>query len=100
MSERSLFAIASVTKPIAATAVMLLVERGLFALDTPVAALVPEFGRNGKQAVTVGHLLTHTSGIDEHTIYGPHIGPYTTREAYFERLLRAPLMWPPGSYVA
>jgi CubicO group peptidase (beta-lactamase class C family) len=100
VTERSLFAIASVTKPIAAAAVLLLLERGRFALDTPVGALVPDFGRNGKQAVTVGHLLTHTSGIDEHAVYGPHLGPYTTREAYFERVLRAPLVWPPGSYVA
>jgi CubicO group peptidase (beta-lactamase class C family) len=100
VTDRSLFAVASVTKPIAATAAMLLVEQGHFALDTPVAALVPEFGRNGKQAVTVEHLLTHTSGLDEHAVYSPHLGPYTTREAYFERLLRAPLVWPPGSYVA
>src|SRR3712207_2422655 len=38
VTDRSLFAVASVTKPIAATAVMLLIERGHFGLDTPVAA--------------------------------------------------------------
>jgi CubicO group peptidase (beta-lactamase class C family) len=96
VTDRSLFAIASVTKPIAATAVMLLIERGCFGLDTPVAALVPEFASSGKQSVTVEQLLTHSSGIDDQRVDGPH----TTREAYFERLLQAPLMWPPGSHVA
>ena len=97
VTERSLLAVASVSKPIAATAVMLLVERGLFGLETPVAALVPAFGQNGKREVTVEHLLTHTSGINEAFVDG---FPYTTREAYYERLLQAPLLWPPGSHVA
>ncbi|MGH6912427.1 MAG: serine hydrolase domain-containing protein, partial [Geminicoccales bacterium] len=63
VTARSLFAIASVTKPLAAAAVMLLLERGLFHLGTPVTDLVPDFGHKGKKDVTVEHLLTHTSGI-------------------------------------
>jgi serine-type D-Ala-D-Ala carboxypeptidase len=96
-TERSLFPIASVSKPVAATAIVLLMERGLFGLTTPVAELVPDFGRNGKRGVTVEHLLTHTSGLNEQFVDG---FPYTTREAYYERLLNAPLMWAPGTYVA
>lgn len=53
----------SSTKPIAAAAIMQLVERGLAALDDPVAKHIAEFAQNGKQSVTVEHLLTHTGGF-------------------------------------
>lgn len=97
VTERSLFCIASVTKPLAAAAVLLLVERGLCHLGTPVADLVPEFGRGGKQAVTIEHLLTHTSGISEQWIDAV---PYATRDEYLARIRQAPLLWPAGSHVA
>lgn len=61
----SAFLVASVTKPVTAAAVMLLVERGLVTLDDPVAAVVPEFGRRGKEGVLIRHLLTHTSGLPD-----------------------------------
>lgn len=61
----SLFPIASITKPIVATAVMQLVEQGRLLLSDPVASFVPEFAQQGKQHVTVWHLLTHTSGLSE-----------------------------------
>lgn len=97
VTDRSLFAVASVTKPLAAAAVMLLIERGRFHLGTLVADLVPAFGRNGKRGVTVGHLLTHTSGINEQFVQAV---PYTTPREHFERVHQAPLLWPPGSRVA
>ena len=40
-----------------------LVERGLFGYDTPIAELWPEFGAHGKHGVTVRHTLTHTAGV-------------------------------------
>ena len=61
----SIFPIASITKGIITTAIMQLVERGLLLLGDPVAAYVPEFGQYGKDSVTIRHLLTHTSGLDE-----------------------------------
>jgi CubicO group peptidase (beta-lactamase class C family) len=53
----------SAGKPITAIAVALLVERGQLALDQPVAALIPEFAANGKEVITLRHLLTHTAGV-------------------------------------
>src|SRR5262245_22118807 len=61
----AIFLIASITKPIVATGALLLVERGLIALDDRVEEYVPEFGREGKHAVTVRNLLTHTSGLPD-----------------------------------
>jgi CubicO group peptidase (beta-lactamase class C family) len=61
----------SMGKAMTATVVHLLVERGLFGYDTPIAELWPEFGVHGKERATVRHALTHTAGV-------PGIGTETT----------------------
>jgi CubicO group peptidase (beta-lactamase class C family) len=53
----------SSTKPVAAVAIAQLRERGLIAFGDPVARHIREFGANGKDVITVRHLLTHTAGI-------------------------------------
>jgi CubicO group peptidase (beta-lactamase class C family) len=74
MSKDSMFWIASMTKPMTAMGVMMLVEEGKVKLDDPLEKFVPEFkGIQVKTAqglvapqrlVTVKDLLTHTSGVD------------------------------------
>jgi CubicO group peptidase (beta-lactamase class C family) len=64
----SIFDLQSVSKPITATAVMLLVEDGLLGLNRPVVEYIPEFIGENKSAVTVFHLLTHTSGLRDEDI--------------------------------
>lgn len=53
----------SATKPVTAVAIAQLWERGLLALDDPVARHIPEFARGGKEGVTLRHALTHTGGF-------------------------------------
>jgi CubicO group peptidase (beta-lactamase class C family) len=53
----------SIGKQLAVVATLQRVERGDFSLATPVAELIPEFGQRGKTAITIAHLLTHTSGL-------------------------------------
>jgi CubicO group peptidase (beta-lactamase class C family) len=53
----------SVGKAMASTVAHVLVERGLFGYDTPIAELWPQFAAKGKQAATVRHALTHTVGV-------------------------------------
>jgi CubicO group peptidase (beta-lactamase class C family) len=53
----------STTKAVVALAVAMLADRGLLDYDAPVVKYWPEFGRNGKQAITVAHLLSHQSGL-------------------------------------
>ena len=60
--------IASLTKPVTATAAMILVERGRLNLEEEVASYLPQFAglatKDGRRhAVTVRQLLSHTSGI-------------------------------------
>jgi CubicO group peptidase (beta-lactamase class C family) len=51
------------TKTVSALAALVLVDRGLLDLDTPVATYWPEFAANGKESIEVRHILSHTSGV-------------------------------------
>ncbi|HWY87532.1 MAG TPA: serine hydrolase domain-containing protein, partial [Gemmataceae bacterium] len=68
----TIFWIASMTKPITGTAVLMLQDEGKLSVDDPVEKYLPEF-KNLKTAdgkpvrVTIRHLLTHTSGMGEIT---------------------------------
>lgn len=64
MTADTVFDMASLTKPIATgTAVALLMEQGKLKPDDLVSKHWPAFGANGKERVTVAHLLLHTSGL-------------------------------------
>lgn len=65
LRDDAMFLVASITKPIVASAALLLVERGLLTLSDKVIDYIPEFGKKGKNAVRVRHLLTHTSGLPD-----------------------------------
>jgi CubicO group peptidase (beta-lactamase class C family) len=72
MRVDSIFWIASMSKPITATAVLMLMEEGKLSLDDPIAKYVPELAglktADGKTPrITLRHLLTHTSGMGEAT---------------------------------
>jgi CubicO group peptidase (beta-lactamase class C family) len=88
----------SIGKAATSTVVHLLVERGLFGYDTPVAELWPEFAANGKQAVTVRQVLDHTAGV-------PGIPLDTTVEDLCDwdricaAIAAAELWWAPGTKV-
>jgi CubicO group peptidase (beta-lactamase class C family) len=54
---------ASATKGMAAMALLVARARGLLDLDQPVAHSWPEFTQNGKEAITLRHLLSHQAGL-------------------------------------
>jgi CubicO group peptidase (beta-lactamase class C family) len=80
MQKESIFRIASMTKPVTSTAIMMLVEQGKLRLDDPVAKFLPEFAgreainqfnatdgmfttRKAKSEILIRHLLSNTSGL-------------------------------------
>jgi CubicO group peptidase (beta-lactamase class C family) len=69
MQRDTLFAIASMTKPITATALMVLVDEGKVSLDDKVSKYIPEFKetvlKSGtpKREITLRDVMTHTSGV-------------------------------------
>jgi CubicO group peptidase (beta-lactamase class C family) len=97
----ALFLVASITKPVTATAVMMLVERGVVSLEDPAAAFVPRFAAHGKGGVRLRHLLTHTSGLpdmvrDNEKLRAGHQPP----AAFLEAVCQEPLLFPPGTRVS
>lgn len=93
-SDDSLFCIFSATKAITSGAVWLLLQDGQLALDERVVDIIPEFGSNGKEAVQVEHLLTHTAGFP-HAPFRPL--DWETPGRRSERFAQWRLQWPPGS---
>ena len=67
MAADSLFWIASMTKPITGTAVMMMHEAGLLSIDDPVSKFLPEFADlkdadGNKVSITIKQCLTHSPG--------------------------------------
>src|SRR5437588_318021 len=64
MTADTIFDLASLTKIVAtATSVMILVERGKLRLNDPVSLYIPELKGEGREEITIEHLLTHRSGF-------------------------------------
>ena len=112
MTERTLFRIYSMTKPVTAVAAMMLHERGRFALTDPVAKFIPEFKnvvvasadattRPAARAITVQDLLLHTSGINHRTSQLYQREKVRSRSQtlpqFIANIVRVPLMEDPGT---
>jgi CubicO group peptidase (beta-lactamase class C family) len=63
--ERSLFALASLTKPLVALAVLVAAEEGALDLDAPVGEHLAPFRVPSRNRITARHLLAHASGLPE-----------------------------------
>ena len=59
----ALFLVFSAGKPLVTMLVHQLAERKQLKLDDPVAKHWPEYGRNGKGAITIRHVLQHRAGV-------------------------------------
>lgn len=63
LTSRSVFNLASVSKPITATAILLLVQEGKLSLNDSVQKWIPNLPYEG---ITIRHLLNHTSGLPDY----------------------------------
>ncbi|MGH7608150.1 MAG: serine hydrolase domain-containing protein, partial [Gemmatimonadales bacterium] len=89
VTAETVYDLASLTKVVGlTTACMLLVEAGRLDLDAPVQRYVPRFQGPGKDAVTIRHLLTHSSGLPA---WRPLYTEATTRAAAFTLADTTPL---------
>ena len=110
MTKDTIFNMASMTKPITSTAIMMLVDEGKLKLDDEVAKYLPKYKdplviskfneadasyetRPAKRQITIRHLLTHTSGIG----YG-FASPMLTKimEKTKKTEMELPLLFDPG----
>ncbi|HET8637661.1 MAG TPA: serine hydrolase domain-containing protein [Acidobacteriaceae bacterium] len=98
VTPSTVFDLASVTKVVATTAItMLLYDRGVLRLETPLAELLPEFaagpGQN-RNRVTLHSLLAHSSGLPGYLRLFEH---RRTPASMLDALMRVPLEAVPGT---
>ncbi|HZR56149.1 MAG TPA: serine hydrolase domain-containing protein [Terriglobales bacterium] len=101
VTTTTIFDLASVSKVVATTSMaMILYERGLLDLETPIAAIVPEFTEIGqakdsrRDNVTIHMLLAHSSGLPA---YEKLFLRTRTKEELFNAAFAVPLVANPGS---
>lgn len=63
MREDSIVQWFSSGKPLTAIIIARLSERGVLELHAPVSRYIPDFAQNGKDRITLAHLLSHTAGF-------------------------------------
>jgi CubicO group peptidase (beta-lactamase class C family) len=94
--EHTIVNVWSTTKTVTALAVLMLVDRGLLAVDAPVARYWPDFAAAGKEGVLVRHLLSHTSGVSGLDRPAVLEDLYDAERAAARMAAQAP-WWEPGS---
>lgn len=95
MTLDTVFDMASLTKPVATgSSIMLLIEQGKLKPGDLVSKHWPAFAANGKDKVTIAHLLLHTSGL----IADNPVADYADgRAKAFGRIANLKLLTPPGT---
>jgi uncharacterized protein YbbC (DUF1343 family) len=95
MTIDTIFDLASLTKVIATTtSIMILVEQGKVRLSDSVTRFIPEMKGGGRDAITIEHLLTHTTG------FAPDFDlrdRWTGYDEAMKHLYREPLRTTPGT---
>ncbi len=105
LERNAIWRLASVTKPIVATAAFKMMEAGLLQLDDAVSKYLPYFTPASPDGVvrpiTIRQLLSHSSGLSYETVpadVSPGMsGPYISLEENLRRLAKAPLVFAPGT---
>jgi CubicO group peptidase (beta-lactamase class C family) len=100
MAKDSIFWIASMTKPITATAVMMMQEEKKLSVDDSVSKYLPEFQNlkdaDGKSvSITLKQCLTHSSGLSD--LSGEETKGMTTLKETMSAIVAKPTIFAPGS---
>jgi CubicO group peptidase (beta-lactamase class C family) len=97
-SGDAMFLLGSISKPINVTAFMTLFDQGKFQLDDRVTKFLPAFRGDGREAVTIRHLLTHVSGLPDQLVNNNELrrrhAPLTE---FAEQAIHASLDFAPGT---
>lgn len=94
--EDTIGVVMSATKGASALCAHMLADRGLLGLDDPVSRHWPEFGRRGKEEITLRQVLTHQSGVC-------HVSPPVPADGFYDWDLMMGLIedsepfWEPGT---
>ncbi|HCN77607.1 MAG TPA: serine hydrolase [Verrucomicrobiales bacterium] len=94
----SMFLLGSITKPLTAAAVMVLVDRGEVKLSDAAVKVLPEFNEGARKDITIEQLLTHTSGLpdqlEDNNALRAHHAPLAE---FVKGAVKTPLLFAPGT---
>ena len=94
------FLIASLTKPMTVSAVMILRDRRQLELSDPVKQFLPQFKGDGREAITIKHLITHMSGLPDMLPENVELRKrHAPLREFVERTCQTDLLFPPGGQV-
>lgn len=94
----SMFLLGSITKPLTAIGLMVLVDRGEIKLSDPAVKYLPEFSEGPRKDVTLQQLLTHTSGLPDQLENNNELRARHAPLAEFVKgAMRTPLLFAPGT---
>lgn len=92
----AVYLLASISKPVNAVALMLLVERGLVSLDDPASYYLPELKGGDRARIRVRDLLTHTSGLPDMLPQNTELRrAHAPLSAFVDGVFTTPLLYPP-----
>jgi CubicO group peptidase (beta-lactamase class C family) len=94
------FLIYSGSKAVTAFVVHLLVDRGVLALDDPVAKHIPEYAKGGKGEITIGQVLAHRAGVPSLPREALDLDRVGDREFILGALCAAKPFGKPGEFLA
>ena len=93
-----IFLLASITKPMTVTGVMILADRGEIRLSDPVRKYIPEFKGEGRDEILVRHILTHTSGLPDMVPENEALRKkHAPLSEFVAATCRVPLLFKPGT---
>lgn len=99
-SPEAVFLLASITKPMTVSAVMILADRGALGLSDAVRKFIPEFTGGDRELVTVRHLLTHTSGLPDMLPENTELRKrHAPLKDFVAGACKTPLLFKPGTEV-
>jgi CubicO group peptidase (beta-lactamase class C family) len=88
------YVVFSATKAIVASAVWILIGEGKLDVSARVADVIPEFGSNGKDVITIEQVMLHTSGFPLAPLGPPN---WASRDKRLEAFAKWRLNWEPGT---
>jgi CubicO group peptidase (beta-lactamase class C family) len=94
----SMFLLGSISKPICVAALMTLFDQGKFGLDDPLKKFMPKFTGDGRDQVTMRHLMTHSSGLPDQVAENDALRKsHASLQEFADHAIRAPLSFAAGS---
>ncbi len=97
-NQDAMFLLASISKTISITAVMTLFDEGHFQLDDRVQKYIPTFRGDGRELVTMRHLMTHVSGLPDQLPENAKLrAAHAPLSEFVSASIKTPLLFRPGT---